>query len=109
MGDLMMIRKVFLYLILSILTLISMQVEKVDGAAFTMQREGAPLNTQEINDAAMMIKTDGHPSGLTPRMLKNKEGTDAVPVAGDPSERRVRYKPYFDGEGDRKQNRSDVQ
>ena len=98
----MIIRKIFLNLILIMLPLISIQAGSVDGAAFTMQRDGAPINAQDRSEATTMIKTDGHQTGLTPRILKNKGDADAEPAAGDPSERRVRYKPYIDGEGDRK-------
>lgn len=73
----------------------------VSGASVTVQRETAVQNGQE----SVVVKSDTTAGGseitFAPRRLKSKTDSGAESV-GDRSVRRERFKPYEEGQGDRK-------
>jgi hypothetical protein len=73
----------------------------VSGASVTVQREGALQNDQESPVVKNDVIMDGNQLTFSPQRLKKK--TDSgMESAGNPSVIRERYKPYTEGEGERK-------
>jgi hypothetical protein len=73
----------------------------VSGASVTVLRESALQNQQESAVVKNDAIADGNQLTFTPQRLKNK--TDSgVESAGNPSVISERYKPYTEGEGERR-------
>jgi hypothetical protein len=72
------------------------------GASVTFLQEGSLHDSQEGAVANNHVKADGNQLKFAPQGLKNK--SDSGKESGDryPSVRRERYKPYQEGEGERK-------
>lgn len=72
------------------------------GASVTMQREGALQNDQEITVSKNNMNMAGNQLKLAPQRLKNKRYSGMESEAGSQSGGMEQYKPYKDGEGERK-------
>ncbi len=72
------------------------------GASVIMQREGALQNGQESAVAKSNLNTDGNQLKFAPQRLKDKNTPGMESETGDHSVRMERYKPYKEGEGERK-------
>lgn len=74
----------------------------VYGASVTMQREGTLQNGQESTVVKDPVNMDVNQIEFTPRKLKDKSGSGMESDAGNRSVSMERYKPYREGEGERK-------
>jgi hypothetical protein len=74
----------------------------VYGDSVTMQREGAPQNGQENTVLKNNVNIADNQLKFAPQRLKNKNDSDMESQAGDRSVRMEQYKPYKEGEGERK-------
>lgn len=74
----------------------------VYGASVTMQRESALQNGQESTVANYIMKIDGNQLKLAPQRVKDKNDSGMESETGKQSVRMERYKPYKEGEGERK-------
>jgi hypothetical protein len=74
----------------------------VYGASVAMHREGSLQNGQNGTLADNHVKTDGNQLRFAPQGLKKKSDAGVESDAGNPSVRMERYKPYQEGEGERK-------
>lgn len=74
----------------------------VYGASVTMQHEGSIQNGQESTVVKDPVNMDGNQLKFTPQKLKNKSDSGMESDAGNQSVRMERYKPYREGEGERK-------
>jgi hypothetical protein len=82
--------------------MIMMFIGTVHGVSVTVQREGAIQGDQEGVVVKDNVKTDGHQLKFAPQRLKNKSDAGMESDAGNQSVRMERYKPYQEGEGERK-------
>lgn len=89
---------------MSIITSFSVMIFSgtVYGASVTMQREGALQNGQESVVAKSNLNTDVNQLKLAPQRLREKNTPGMESETGGHSMRMERYKPYKDGEGERK-------
>jgi len=96
-------KKVKLIFYVSLITLLWIMVyfTTVYGASVTMQREGG-LKSQEIAVAKEDVNRDGNQPTFSPLRLKNKTDSGMESDTGNPSVKVERYKPYKEGEGERK-------
>lgn len=74
----------------------------VHGAPVTIQREGALQKGQESVFSNNDMRMDGNQPKFTPERLRDKNDSGRESQAGSPSVRIERYKPYQEGEGERK-------
>ena len=74
----------------------------VYGASVTMQREGALQKGQESAVAKNDVNRDGDQLKFTPQRLRDKNDSGMESETGSHSVRMERYKPYQEGEGERK-------
>jgi len=74
----------------------------VYGSSVTMQREGDLQKGQESAVAKGNVNMDGNQLKFTPERLKDKNDSDMESETGRHSVRMERYKPYQEGEGERK-------
>lgn len=82
--------------------LILMYLGTVYGGSVTMQREGAPQGGQESTVAKNNGDMDRNPMKFTPRKQKNKDDSGRESEEGDRPVSFQRYKPYTEGEGEKK-------
>jgi len=84
--------------------LILMFLGTLYGASVTMQREGAlqNQNDQEITVSKNNMNMAGNQLKLAPQRLKNKSDSGMESESGIQSGGMEQYKPYKDGEGERK-------
>jgi hypothetical protein len=102
MGEILMkkIKSIIYFGMASSLTILVF-LATVSGASVTVQREGALQNDQESLVVTNDVIVDGNQLTFSPRQLKNK--TDfGMESAGNQPVTRERYKPYQEGEGERK-------
>jgi hypothetical protein len=97
-------KKVKLIFYVSLITLlwIMMYFATVYGSSVTMKREGGLQKSQEIAVAKDDVNRDGNQPTFSPLRLKNKTDSGMESDTGNPSVRMERYKPYQEGEGERK-------
>jgi len=72
------------------------------GASVTMQREAGLQTGQESAVAKDDVNRDGNQLTFSPLRLKNKMDSGMESDTGNPSVKKERYKPYQEGEGERK-------
>ena len=82
--------------------MIMMSLGTVYGASVTMQREAGLQTGQESAVAKDNVNRDGNQLTFSPQRLKNKMDSGMESDAGNQSVRMERYKPYQEGEGERK-------
>jgi hypothetical protein len=74
----------------------------VYGATVTMQREGAPQSGQESTVLKNDVNITDNQLKLAPQRLKDKNDSGMESEAGNRSVKMEQYKPYKEGEGERK-------
>jgi hypothetical protein len=74
----------------------------VHGASVTIQREGALQEVQESVVSKNDVRMDGNQPKFTPQRLRDKNDSGRESQTGSASVRMERYKPYQEGEGERK-------
>jgi hypothetical protein len=94
--------KPFFYMSVLMPLMIMMFLGAVYGASVTMQREGALQNGQESTVLKNNVNMDGNQLKLAPQRLKNKNDSGMESETVSQSVRMERYKPYKEGEGERK-------
>jgi hypothetical protein len=82
--------------------LIMMFLGTLYGASVTMQRESASQNGQESAVSTDNVNMDGNQLKSTPQRLKNKSDSGIESEPGNHLVSKERYKPYKEGEGERK-------
>jgi len=82
--------------------LIMMFLGTVYGASVTMQREGALRNGQESAVTKDDVNRDGNQLTFSPLRLKNISDSGRESGADNPTSKMERYRPYQEGEGERK-------
>jgi hypothetical protein len=90
------------YMIVITSFFIMMFAGTVYGASVTMQREGTLQNGQESAVAKSNLNADGNQLKLAPQRLRDKNTPGMESETGRHSVRMERYKPYKEGEGERK-------
>jgi hypothetical protein len=94
--------KISFYFSLITLLWIMMYFGNVYGSSVTMQREGALQKGQENVVEKSDVNITGNQPKFTPQRLRDKSDSAMESQAGSPSVRMERYKPYQEGEGERK-------
>jgi hypothetical protein len=94
--------KPFFYMSVITSLMIMMFLGTVYGTSVTMQREGALQNGQESTVSKDNVNMDGNQLKLAPQRLKNKNDSGTESETVSQSVRMERYKPYKEGEGERK-------
>ena len=82
--------------------MIMMPLGTVYGASVTMQREEGLQKGQESAVAKDNVNRDGNQLTFSPQRLKNKNDSGMESDADNPSVKKERYKPYEEGQGERK-------
>jgi hypothetical protein len=94
--------KLFLYMSVIISFTIMMLLGTGYGASVTMQREAAPQKAQENAVVKKDMNVEGNQLKFAPRRLKGKNDSGTESERGDRPVNIQRYKPFKDGEGERK-------
>jgi hypothetical protein len=94
--------KPFFYMGVITSLMIMMFLGTVYGASVTMQCEGALQNGQESTVSKNNVNMDGNQLKLAPQRLKNKNDSGMESETVSQSVKMERYKPYKEGEGERK-------
>lgn len=82
--------------------MIMMCLGTVYGGSVTVQHEDALQQGQEVGVSTNNVNRDDNQLRLAPRRLKDKTDPGRESSTGSPSVRMERYKPYQEGEGERK-------
>jgi len=72
------------------------------GASVTMQHEGTLQNGRERPVVKDPVNMNGRQIEFTPQKSRDKRGSGMQSDAGNPLVEMERYKPYREGEGERK-------
>ncbi len=94
--------KSLFYMIVITPFLIMIFLGTVYGASVTMQREGALQKDRESAVAKNDVNRDGNQLKFSPQRLRDKSDSGIESEAGNHSVKMERYKPYQEGEGERK-------
>jgi hypothetical protein len=82
--------------------MIMMFLGTVYGASMTIQREDALQKSQESSVSKNDVAVDGNQLKFTPQRLRDKSDSGMESETGNHSVKMERYKPYQEGEGERK-------
>jgi hypothetical protein len=82
--------------------LVMMLSGTVYGASVTMQREAGLQTGQESAVTKDDVNRDGNQLKFSPLRLKNNNDSGGEPEADNRSVKKERYKPYIEGQGEKK-------